>query len=127
MRMPRVIGPKAFGTKPATQEMIGKWVKMLGCSDEMRVVYDKDGATGIAYGLPGETAKVVLYTIEAHGHHWPGGKSALPESLAGRNTAKIAATDVIWEFFKRRFTVDTADANKAPQRTRRSRSGLAFR
>ena len=95
------IGPKVFGTKPTIQEMIGKWVKMLGCSDETRVVYAQDGATGIAYGLPGEAAKVMLYTIEAHGHHWPGGKSALPESLTGRNTAKMKATDVIWEFFKK--------------------------
>ena len=95
------IGPKVFGTKPTIQEMIGKWVKMLGCSDETRVVYTKDGVTGIAYGLPGEAAKVMLFTIEAHGHHWPGGKSALPESLTGRNTAKMKATDVIWEFFKK--------------------------
>lgn len=100
------IGQKTFGAKPAILEMIGKWVKMFGCSDEMRVVYDKDGASGIAYGFPGEAAKVMLYTIEAHGHHWPGGKSALPETLAGENTAKIRATDVIWEFFKSHPPVD---------------------
>ncbi len=91
---------KAFGEKPATKEMIGKWLKMHGCPDKGRVVYDKDGAAGIAYGLPGEAAEVVLYTIEWHGHHWPGGKSALPVQLAGESTAKLEATDVIWEFFK---------------------------
>lgn len=47
--------------------MIGKWLKMHGCPDKGRVVYDKDGATGIAYGLPGEAAEVVLYIIEGHG------------------------------------------------------------
>lgn len=94
------IGQKAYGTKPATQEMIGKWVKMHGYSDETRIIYDKDEATGMAYGLPGEPPKVVLYTIEEHGHHWPGGKSVLPVGLAGENIAKINATDVIWAFFK---------------------------
>ena len=93
------IGQKVFDTKPAVGEMIGNWVKILGCPDETRVIYARDGVTGIAYGLPGEAAKLVLYTIEAHGHHWPGGKSSLPKRLAGKNTAKIKATDIIWEFF----------------------------
>jgi polyhydroxybutyrate depolymerase len=106
------IGPKAFGAKPATQEMIGKWVKMHGCPDEGRVVYDKDGATGIEYGLPGETSRVVLYTIEGHGHHWPGGNSALPVRLAGKNTAKLNATDVIWAFFKSHPLADNTDVQQ---------------
>jgi poly(3-hydroxybutyrate) depolymerase len=76
------------------------------------VVYDKDGATGIEYGLPGETAKVVRYTIEGHGHHWPGGNSALPVRLAGKNTAKLNATDAIWEFFKGHSIVDKTDAQQ---------------
>jgi polyhydroxybutyrate depolymerase len=106
------IGQKAFGAKPAIQQMIGKWVRMNGCPDEGRVVYEKDGATGIEYGLPGETAKVALFTIEGHGHHWPGGNSALPVRLAGRNTAKLNATDAIWEFFKGHSIVDKTDAQQ---------------
>ncbi len=94
------IGQTSFDKKPPTQEMIGKWVKMFGCSEKPRVVYDKDGAMGVAYCFSGDTASVVLYTIDGHGHHWPGGKSALPESIFGKNTAMLKATDVIWEFFK---------------------------
>jgi len=121
------IGPKAFGTKPATQEMIGKWVKMHSCPHEGRVVYDKDGATGIEYGLPGETAKVVRYTIEGHGHHWPAGNSALPVRLAGRNTAKLNATDAIWEFFKGHSIVDKTDAQRSPQADRSVRFSINVR
>jgi polyhydroxybutyrate depolymerase len=95
------IGLKTYGKKPATPEMIGKWVAMLDCKQNLRLVYDQDGAKGTAHGCPGEEDKVVLYIIEGHGHHWPGGQSALPEFLAGKNTAKFKATDVIWEFFKR--------------------------
>lgn len=108
------IGRKTFGTKPQTQEMIGKWVKMAGAPEEARVLYDKDGARGVGYGASGDTASVVLYTIDGHGHHWPGGKSALPESLAGRNTAKLKATDVIWEFFKAHSIADKTDAQINP-------------
>jgi polyhydroxybutyrate depolymerase len=106
------IGQRAFGRKPPTQEMIGKWVKMVGCPEEPRVVYDQDGARGLAYGFPGGADRVVLYTIDGHGHHWPGGKSALPESLAGKNTAKLKATDIIWEFFKAHPLADKTNAQQ---------------
>jgi polyhydroxybutyrate depolymerase len=94
------IGPTIFGEKPPVREMIGEWVRMAGCPEEPRVVYNQGGARGVAYGFPGAPPSVVLYTIDGHGHHWPGGNSRLPESLAGRNTATLNATDVIWEFFK---------------------------
>lgn len=100
------IGRHLFGTKPATQEIIAKWVKIHDFSNKGRVVYDKGKATGIEYGLPGQPPKVALYTIEGHGHHWPGGNSALPVRFAGKNTAKIKATDIIWEFFKAHTLAD---------------------
>jgi len=102
------IGAKTFGTKTSVREMIGNWVKMHGIRDERPVV----GATAVAYGLQGEPAKAVLYTIEGHGHHWPGGKSALPMRLAGKNTAKLKATDVIWEFFSAHPLADRMDAQQ---------------
>jgi polyhydroxybutyrate depolymerase len=94
------IGQKAFGTKPSARETIEKWVQLHGAPGDGSVVHDKDGATGVAYGRAGGPARVVLYTIDGHGHHWPGRDSALPVWLAGKNTAKLNATDVIWEFFK---------------------------
>ncbi|MEW6264831.1 MAG: PHB depolymerase family esterase [Thermodesulfobacteriota bacterium] len=94
------IGAKAFGRKPPIRKMISRWVKMHGYPEETRVVYDRDGVKGVAYGASSDTSGVVLYTIAGHGHYWPGGKSALPESLAGKNTARLSATEVIWEFFK---------------------------
>ncbi len=103
------IGKRTFGEKPATQKMIAKWVEMHRGPKKGRVVYDNDGATGIAYGLPDEPAEVVLYTIDGHGHYWPGGKSALPVRLAGENIAKLNATNVIWDFFKTQVLADNAD------------------
>ncbi len=95
------IGPKRYGNKPPINEMILKWVKLHGCRNQPRAVYDQDGAKGFAYSLQDDVHAVVLYTIDGHGHYWPGGKSALPERIAGKNSAKLNATDVIWEFFNR--------------------------
>ena len=94
------IGRRSFGKKPVIREMIDGWVKLHDCSEKPRLVYHKDGVKGIAYSRPDEVASVVFYTLDGHGHHWPGGKSRLPEKLVGKNVTKLKATDVIWEFFK---------------------------
>jgi polyhydroxybutyrate depolymerase len=110
------IGKKYFGTKPATQAMIDTWVKMHGCPDNGRVVYDKNGARGIAYGVPGKPPYVVLYTFDGHGHHWPGGKSLLPVQFAGEKIATLKATDIIWDFFKAHAISDNKNAQQnAPE------------
>ncbi len=94
------IGLRTYGRKPPTQEMIRQWVKLFPCPETAWVVYDRDGAKGVAYGAATNAPSVVLYTLAGHGHHWPGGKSLLPESFAGKDIAKLKATDVIWEFFR---------------------------
>lgn len=93
------IGPKNYGNKPPTKEMISKWGELHECREEPLIIYNQDGAKGVVYSNPDDIHAVVLYTIEGHGHHWPGGKSVLPERIVGKNTAKLKATDVIWEFF----------------------------
>lgn len=94
------IGRKRYGTKPSMKEMMARWVKLHGCRDKPEVVYDKDGDTGVAYPTQDDTHPVVVYTLGGHGHHWPGGRSLLPEKLVGKNTSTLTANDVIWTFFK---------------------------
>jgi polyhydroxybutyrate depolymerase len=95
------IGQKSYGVKPPTKEIIANWVKFHNCGKESRVVYDEGGARGVAYNCHGDANAVVFYSIDGHGHHWPGGRTLLPEVLAGKNTAKLKATDIIWEFFEK--------------------------
>jgi len=100
------IGLKTFGTKPPTRDMIQRWAQALGCPSEPKSRRDEGGVKAVGYGPCEQGSEVVAYTLEGHGHHWPGGESALPESLAGRNATKLRATDVIWEFFKGHAKVD---------------------
>lgn len=93
---------KSYGKKLPIQGMIANWVKLHDCQEEPRVVYDKEGAKGVAYGCVSGADSVALYTIDGHGHYWPGGRSALPEKTAGKNTARLKATEVIWDFFTAR-------------------------
>jgi len=95
------IGLKSYGNKPSTDEMIKRWARLHQCLDEAPALEKSDGAMRRVYSCKSGTDAVVLYILEGHGHHWPGGSSILPDRLAGRNTAKLKATDIIWEFFKK--------------------------
>ena len=94
------IGAKSFGQKPPSKEMIDKWVELHKCLKKPRVRSDENGVKTVAYDQDGADV-VVFCTIDGHGHHWPGGRVVLPAALAGENTAKLKATDVIWEFFSK--------------------------
>lgn len=101
------LGAKSYGIKPPVRDTIAKWVELNGCRQQPRVVQGSDGAKRVAWdgcGRAGEA--VVLYTIDGHGHYWPGGKGVLPEWIAGKYTATIEATDIVWDFFKARSLPD---------------------
>jgi polyhydroxybutyrate depolymerase len=86
--------------KPPIRESILAWAKMLDCSLEPKVVYDRDGVKALSYGPGKGGAGVLFYTIEGMGHAWPGGKQVLSEKIAGKGSDKVKAVDVIWDFFK---------------------------
>ncbi|MDQ7778909.1 MAG: PHB depolymerase family esterase [Planctomycetota bacterium] len=99
------LGSRSAGKKPPVREFIMRWVKMLKLPEEPRSVCDKDGVKGVAYSRSddddGGGAEVVFYTVEGMGHTWAGGKSLLPESIVGKTSDKVKATDLIWGFFKK--------------------------
>jgi len=87
--------------RPPLQETILTWARMLGCPLEPKVVHDQDGVKSVSYAPCKDNSEIVFYTIEGMGHTWPGGRSLLPERLVGKETNKINADDVIWEFFQK--------------------------
>lgn len=88
-------GPK----KPPVQETIDKWVKALGGARNAESDITTDGVRTRRYGTSHQGAEVEYITIEGLGHHWAGGTSQAPEFLVGKNTEKLKATDVVWDFF----------------------------
>lgn len=63
----------------------------------------RKGAVKTERWPPGPSgAEVVLVTIEGQGHVWPGGDAILPAHMVGHDVGALEATDLIWDFFRKR-------------------------
>lgn len=87
--------------RPSAQHSVDAWVKVLGLLPEPRIEA-QDGITRKIYGPRADGAEVHFYSIDDLGHVWPGGHRLLPEKIAGAESHKLIANDVIWEFFASR-------------------------
>lgn len=85
--------------KPPVIDSILKWARELGCSEKPSQDDTRNGVRTRHFGPGRDGAEVMLITIEGLGHNWAGGVSQAPEFLVGKNTAKLKATDAIWDFF----------------------------
>jgi polyhydroxybutyrate depolymerase len=89
------------------QETAKKWTDFDVCSSkpEVSTVADKagDGTTIRREAFRGckGGAEVIVYTVEGGGHSWPGGKPPAPESLIGKTSHNMDASEVLWEFFSK--------------------------
>jgi hypothetical protein len=61
----------------------------------------RDLQLALFVAAPEGVVEVADITVEGLGHTWAGGKSLLPESMVGKRSDKIKATDVIREFFQK--------------------------
>jgi polyhydroxybutyrate depolymerase len=80
---------------PPIREWAAAWAARDGCRQPPSVTVQSDKVTGERWGDCQADAEVILYTIQDHGHSWPGSRF-LPEITS----QAINATDVMWEFFK---------------------------
>lgn len=87
--------------KPPVRDSILKWAKAIGCPVTPQKTSAANGVRTEIYGPGRAGAEVVYITVEGLGHTWAGGKSLLPEFMVGQRSAKLKATDVLWDFFKR--------------------------
>lgn len=90
---------RAFGVKPPLKDMVDRWVQWHGLEDPTRVVVEGKGLKREAFLGADGSNRIVVQTLANHGHHWPGGRSVLPERLVGPNQSILNATDTIWSFF----------------------------
>ncbi len=87
------------------------WVKADGCATKPHVK-----RAGIVerrtYTQGKEGTEVVVYTIEGHGHAWPGGNRAW--LLADMPCRQLSATDECWQFFAKHSRKDVSISAIAP-------------
>ena len=94
-------GPLENADLPSVEETINFWVDSNGCSKEPVNETRQGKAIRRQYGTGAQGAEVILWTLADGGHTWPGGKSSLPEWMAGKVNTDINASELIWEFFQR--------------------------
>jgi polyhydroxybutyrate depolymerase len=83
------------------RDSILRWANALGCPATPVSRSEINGVRTETYCPSRDDAELVYITIEGLGHTWAGGKSLLPESMVGKTSDKIMATDVIWGFFEK--------------------------
>ena len=96
-------------------EYINEWRMINGCSDITKVVYQRGAATCRSYFQCADDVEVVLCTLKASGHTWPGGdygnKACVRnensylcrewKKIVGEVNRDFSANDQLWEFFKK--------------------------
>lgn len=104
------IGSGAHGNVLPVQETLRYWAKHnAGPGGDFRlreaVLADATGTGGTQIirtsieGLP-PAGPVVLYTVEGGGHTWPGGWQYFTESIIGKTSRELDASETILAFFR---------------------------
>lgn len=87
--------------RPSAISSVESWLRVLGLPPVPRVD-SIGGVTKRSYGPREDGAEVHFYSIDDLGHVWPGGHRLLPEKIAGAESHKVIANDIIWDFFSAR-------------------------
>ncbi len=83
---------------PSTPKWAANWARRNRCGANAVDSAVAADVTRRTYMNCADNAAVVLYTVRAGGHTWPGG-GPLPEWFVGRTTRSIDATRLMWSFF----------------------------
>jgi len=86
--------------QPPIEQNLRQWRDLDRCPLAPSSDASADGVEQIVFDDCGDGAQVVEYFIDDMGHVWPGGVNRLPARIVGKQSHKLNATDVIWNFFK---------------------------
>lgn len=99
------VGRLERGEVLSTGDTVNFWLGYDGCRSKpfvMGINPDTSDGTEIEkYDYTCPSTEVVLYKVIGGGHTWPGGAQYLSESIVGKTSRDINATEAIWEFFKK--------------------------
>ena len=88
--------------RPPARFSVDAWVRLLGLPAEPAETRRADGVTTMLFGPRPDGAEVHFHAVADLGHVWPGGHRILPEQIAGPESHRLMANDVIWDFFRAR-------------------------
>lgn len=88
-------GVGAGNAEPPIPDWAQTWADRNGCNPTPTITNPDPTVQEKAWGSCSQNAEVVLYTLDHHGHSWPG--SALFPAITNQ---AINATDLIWAFFQ---------------------------
>ncbi|MDX2038286.1 MAG: alpha/beta hydrolase-fold protein [Isosphaeraceae bacterium] len=95
-----VTTPWGTRTNPPISRSLETWARAIGCEVEPKTLGDTPDLRTVEYPSKSNGPTLRALYIPGHGHHWPGAKRALPDSVMGPHTLKLDATDVVWKFFE---------------------------
>lgn len=102
--VPKMLGgssdPVRAKPKPPVRDSIIKWAQAHGCVTTPATKTSVNGLHTETYCPSSRGAEIVYTAVDGLGHTWAGGKSLLSESMVGKTSNRINATDVIWDFFQ---------------------------
>ena len=80
--------------RPSAQSSADAWVKLMELPPEPLQTTEENGVTKKMYG-----DAFHFYSVSDLGHVWPGGHRLLPAAIAGPESLRLIANNVIWDFF----------------------------
>ncbi len=87
--------------RPGVEQTLAFWRKANGISDKVEDTGGKGDASFEKYGPGKEGSEIILWKLDGCGHTWPGGQTTLAESVVGKMSRSITASELIWQFFEK--------------------------
>ncbi len=87
----------------SVEETINTWLTIDKCDKQAAESETKGAATAVRYRRCADDGEVVLWTLNAAGHTWPGGETLpIERSVVGAINRDISASELLWAFFSRK-------------------------
>jgi polyhydroxybutyrate depolymerase len=89
-------GGKSQEIVPAIETWAAAWAERNGCDPAAVITTPVETVTVHSWVDCDENAEVILYSLDHHGHSWPG-SLIMPARITSQ---AINATDIMWDFFQ---------------------------
>jgi polyhydroxybutyrate depolymerase len=85
--------------RPRLADVLEVWSVLIGGAPALTFEGEEDGVQRARFAHP--EVEYLAYLVGGLGHHWPGGRGQLSRRLFGPPSDRLAANEVIANFFRR--------------------------